>query len=180
VISTSFVEEPERTWAKHFPETWLAGTRARSSKRRRWFRDTTLSWSAARQTKGWQGHRSDSTKNWEEKDELVAIRLPPSTEGRLPFIDGPPQLLDSICYIPETVLKYLYVQPPGYLVPITPSWRGSLDVIFDNQINKRKKSNCRLELVTTRSHIFTSHTINNASERACGSLHSTLFVSCEE
>jgi hypothetical protein len=33
----------------------------------------------------------------EEEDESVSIRICPLTKGRLPFIDGPPQPLDSIC-----------------------------------------------------------------------------------
>jgi hypothetical protein len=50
------------------------------------------------------GQRSDDAENWEEEDESVTIRLCPPTEGRLPFIDGPQQPLDSICYILGTAM----------------------------------------------------------------------------
>jgi hypothetical protein len=54
--------------------------------------------------KGTAGQRSDDAENWEEKDESVAIRLWPPTEGRLPFIDGLSQPLDSIWTTPGIFL----------------------------------------------------------------------------
>jgi hypothetical protein len=105
---------------------------------------------------GTAGQRSDNAENWEEEDESVAIHPCPPTEGRLPFIDGPPQPLDLICYILGTAPWNIFTCNHPEIshvtcVPVTPVWRGSLGVIFDNQINKRQKLNCRLEHVTTRS-----------------------------
>jgi hypothetical protein len=71
---------------------------------------------------------------------------------------------------------------------ITPGLRGSLGVVFDNQINKRQKLNCHLENTSRRdraSSQVSSHAINNAKKRetrasACGRLYSPLFVSYKE
>jgi hypothetical protein len=79
VISTSVEKEPERTYAKHFTETWFTGNRA-DRQNVGGGSETLLSLDP----KGTTEQRSGSAENWEE-DESVAIRVHPPNEGRLPL-----------------------------------------------------------------------------------------------
>jgi hypothetical protein len=68
------------------------------------------------------------------------------------------------------------------LAPSTPSWCGSIVVVPDNQINKKQKTRCCLEHVTTRSCIVTSHVLilrkNAKCELTCGKFRAVSIALC--
>jgi hypothetical protein len=172
---------------KHFPETWFAGTRA-GRQNAGGGSETPLSLDLL------HVRRRDGRVEKQRRRELrrrgwVDCYSPLSSDWRTPA------LYRRSATTPWFDLLYSRNRPWNIstcnrleishvtCVPVTPGWRGSLGMIFDNQINKRQNLNCRLEHVTTRSHIVTSHAINNVKRErasACGSLHSPLFVSCEQ
>jgi hypothetical protein len=186
VIFARLGEEPERTCAKHSPETWFVDTRA-GLQNVGGGSETPLSLDLTRQTKGRQGREAVAQRIEKKRTSRLlfvsVLRLKDVSLYRgvvvtrnLPWFDllnsrNHPWII-SACNRPE--ISHVTC------VSLTPGWRSSLGVIFDYQINKRQKLNCRLEHVTTRSHIVTSHAINNAKReraRACGNIHIFFYLS---
>ena len=186
MISASNGEDPERTCAKHFLETWFAGVRA-VPQNVGGGSETPLSLDPLHDRR--RDGRAEKRRHGELRRRgrvSCYSRLLSDWSMSALYRGVAATSWFDLMNFRNRPLKYLYMQPSGDLahnvrahVPISPGWRGGLGVTFDNQINKRQKLNCCLEHVTTWLRIVASHAINNASERACGSHHSLLFVSCE-
>jgi hypothetical protein len=119
---------------KAFPRNLIRQHPCRSSKHRRWFGDTTLPLSAARQTKGRQGREAVARRI--EKKRMSRLLFAPDLRRKTsPFIDGLPQPLDSICYISGTAPSNISTCNRPEIshvtcVSVAPGWRGSLGVIL--------------------------------------------------